>query len=62
MIRRLLVTTLAALALVPLAGCDKTADKPAAKAAAGPTAATLTTAIGGAPDMTTGRASSAASA
>ena len=53
MIRRLLVTTLAALALVPLAGCGKTADKPAANAADGPTAATLTTAIGGAPGMTT---------
>ena len=52
MIRRTLIITLSALALIP-AGCGKSADKSAAAATGAPDVATLTTAIAGAPGMTT---------
>ena len=50
--RGTIVLTLAAMALVPLAGCDQARDKTAATATE-PGAATLTAAIGGAPGMST---------
>ena len=52
MIRRAMMLTLAALALVPLVGCNKAADESDATATE-PGAATLTAAIGGAPGMST---------
>ena len=52
MMRRSIMLTLGALALVPLAGCDKAKDKATATATE-PGAATLTSAIGGAPGMST---------
>lgn len=50
---RPVILTLAALALIPLAGCDQARDKTAATATAEPGAATLTAAIGGAAGMST---------
>ena len=55
MIRRAMVLTLGALALVPLAGCNKAADKTDATATE-PGAATLTAAITAAPGMSTAAA------
>lgn len=52
MMRGTLVITLGALMLVP-AGCGTSANKPASEASRGASAATLTTAIAGAPGMTT---------
>ena len=52
MMRRSIMLTLGFLALVPLAGCDKAKDKATATATE-PGAATLTSAIGGAPGMST---------
>ena len=52
MMHRSIMLTLGVLALVPLAGCDKAKDKTAATATE-PDAATLTSAIGGAPGMST---------
>ena len=52
MMRRSIMLTLGVLALVPLAGCDKAKDKATATATE-PGAATLTSAIGGAPGMST---------
>ena len=50
---RPVILTLAALALIPLAGCDQARDKTAETATAEPGAATLTAAIGGAAGMST---------